>query len=78
MSRAMREVRVLDDREAGEQERETTAPTQTALTVAFCSRRPKKNIIAAPKAGKSGISQMWSRKTCRQSSVVSRSLFAIR
>src|SRR5208282_5478251 len=40
----------------------TTTPTQTALTVAFCSRRPKKNIIAAPKAGKSGISQMWSRK----------------
>ena len=30
----------------------TIAPTQTAFTVAFCSLRPKKNMIAAPKAGK--------------------------
>ena len=40
----------------------TIVPTQTALTVAFCSLRPKKNMSAAPKAGSSGISQMWSRK----------------
>ncbi len=40
----------------------TITPTQTALIVAFCSLRPKKNIIAAPKAGSSGISQMWVRK----------------
>ena len=33
-------------------------PTQTALTDDFCSVRPKKNIIAAPMAGSSGISQM--------------------
>jgi hypothetical protein len=39
----------------------TMVPTQTALTVAFCSLRPKKNMIAAPKAGSSGISQMWVR-----------------
>jgi hypothetical protein len=31
-----------------------TAPTQTAFTVVFWRRRPKKNMIAAPKAGKSG------------------------
>ena len=37
----------------------TMVPTQTALTVAFCSLRPKKNMMAAPKAGSSGISQMW-------------------
>ena len=40
----------------------TMVPTQTALTVAFCSLRPKKNMTAAPKAGSSGISQMWERK----------------
>jgi hypothetical protein len=39
----------------------TTDPTQTALTVAFCSLRPKKNMIAAPMAGNSGMSQMWER-----------------
>src|SRR5208282_4804669 len=53
----------------------TTTPTQTALTVAFCSRRPKKNIIAAPKAGNSGISQMWLRKN--MSLVVGRQSLAI-
>ena len=40
----------------------TMLPTHTALTDAFCSLRPKKNMIAAPKAGSRGISQMWSRK----------------
>ena len=33
----------------------TTEPTQTALTVGFCSLRPKKNMSAAPMAGKSGM-----------------------
>ena len=33
----------------------TIAPTHTALTVAFCSLRPKKNMSAAPIAGSSGI-----------------------
>ena len=42
----------------------TTDPTQTALTVAFCSLRPKKNMSAAPTAGNSGISQMCSRNAC--------------
>jgi len=37
-------------------------PTQTALIEAFWSLRPKKNMMAAPKAGSSGISQMWERK----------------
>jgi hypothetical protein len=40
----------------------TMTPTQTALTADFCILRPKKNIITAPKAGKSGISQMWFKK----------------
>src|ERR1700732_2949762 len=47
----------------------TTTPTETASTVAFCSRRPKKNIITAPKAGRSGISQMWSRNSIQHSAV---------
>jgi hypothetical protein len=33
----------------------TMVPTQTALTVAFCRLRPKKNMTTAPKAGKSGM-----------------------
>jgi hypothetical protein len=33
----------------------TIVPTQTALTADFCSLRPKKNIIAAPKAGRRGM-----------------------
>ncbi len=41
----------------------TMLPTQTALTVAFCSLRPKKNMMAAPKAGSNGISQMWVERT---------------
>src|SRR6266852_4141510 len=80
-SRAMRKVRVLNDRDAGQQEcghghaethrrnrgvlptpansnARTPTTTQTASTGALCSRRPKKNIIEAPKAGRSGISQM--------------------
>ena len=40
----------------------TTAPTQTALTVCFCNLRPKKNMTVAPKAGNSGMSQMWDKK----------------
>ena len=47
----------------------TMVPTQTALTVAFCSLRPKKNMTAAPKAGSSGISQMWVRKNMSFSSL---------
>ena len=43
-------------------------PTQTALTVPFCSLRPKKNMIAAPKAGSNGISQMWERKNINSAS----------
>ena len=60
--------RVLPDGAAGEHKSQPTAPTQTALTVAFCSLRPKKNMMAAPKAGSSGMSQMWSRKNIVQSS----------
>ena len=63
VSRAMREVGVLDTVKQANRNASTTTPTQTALTVAFCSRRPKKNIITAPKAGKSGISQMWLRNS---------------
>src|SRR5690349_19989025 len=40
----------------------TTAPTQTALTADFCILRPKKNMIAAPIAGNSGINQILSKK----------------
>ena len=43
-------------------------PTQTALTVAFFSLRPKKNMMAAPKAGSSGINQMWERKNINSAS----------
>ena len=37
-------------------------PTQMALTVSFFSFFPKKNMIAAPKAGSSGIIQMLFKK----------------
>ena len=46
-------------------------PTQTALTEAFCSLRPKKNMIVAPRAGSSGISQMWDKNIRSQFSVLS-------
>jgi len=45
----------------------TIVPTQTALTEAFCSLRPKKNMTAAPRAGSSGISQMWFRNSIQHS-----------
>ena len=32
----------------------TIVPTQTALTVPFCSLRPKKNMSAAPRQGTAG------------------------
>src|SRR5580704_5963275 len=39
-----------------------TLPQQSQLTIGLLSRRPKKSITAAVASGKSGISQMWSRK----------------
>ena len=39
----------------------TMVPTQTALTVPFSSLRPKKNMMVAPSAGSSGMSQIWER-----------------
>jgi len=62
-----------------EYERNHYPPTQTALTVAFCSRFPKKNIITAPKAGRAGSGKCGLRTVVSRRSLVvrcSRSLFA--
>ena len=46
-------------------------PTQMPFTACFDSLRPKKNMQAAPRAGNSGIIQMWSRKNMYKLSAVS-------
>src|SRR5580704_3779111 len=49
------------------QKAKAIAPTQTIPTARRESRRPKKNMMAAPAAGSRGITQMWERKKKRLS-----------
>ena len=50
------EVRVFHDRAAGEEERKHDHANADRVDRGLLQLRPKKNMIAAPKAGKSGIS----------------------
>ncbi len=54
--------RVLRHRTASHQKRQHDGSDADGADRRLLQLRPKKNIIAAPKAGSSGISQMWERK----------------